>query len=332
MSEEHPFAQYIRILGKGKNGSRSFTQDEAYQAMSMILAEQAEPVQIGAFLMLMRVKEETPEELTGFVRAARDALIRPAAMPEVRLDWSSYAGKRRQLPWFLLSALLLAGNGITVFMHGAAGRKDDRVYTPDALQTLGIQSCTTLAQAAAQLEQRNFAFMTLHDLSPKLNEIMELRSMLGLRSPVHTLARMINPFNASALLQGIFHPGYRAIHQGAALLLGQPRTSVFKGEGGEIERNPDTPCLVQNVFDGVLLDDEWPPMFSMRHLKDETMDVARLSALWRGDIADEYGEATIIGTTAIALRALGGTDSIQDAQSQATEMWKKRPVAWLHAA
>jgi anthranilate phosphoribosyltransferase len=66
-SPEHPFAEYIRILGKGKKGSRPLTQDEAYHAMKMILAEEVLPIQLGAFLMLMRVKEETPEELAGFL-------------------------------------------------------------------------------------------------------------------------------------------------------------------------------------------------------------------------------------------------------------------------
>ena len=70
---EHAFAEFIRILGKGKKGSRPLTQDEAYRAMSMILAGKVLPVQLGAFLMLMRIKEETPEELAGFVLAGRAA-------------------------------------------------------------------------------------------------------------------------------------------------------------------------------------------------------------------------------------------------------------------
>ena len=49
---QHPFAPFVRILGRGKQGSRSLTQDEAYQAMSMIVAGEVEPLQLGAFLML----------------------------------------------------------------------------------------------------------------------------------------------------------------------------------------------------------------------------------------------------------------------------------------
>ena len=124
MSVEHPFAQYVRILGKGKTGSRSLNETEAKQAMGMILRGDVEDVQLGAFLMLLRVKEESHEELAGFVKAARDDISAPAIA--VDIDWASYAGKRRQLPWYLLAALALADSGLRVFMHGAALQQTGR--------------------------------------------------------------------------------------------------------------------------------------------------------------------------------------------------------------
>ena len=54
---EHPFAPYVRTLGRGKRARRSLTREEAADAMAMILCGEAEPAQIGAFLMLLRVKE-----------------------------------------------------------------------------------------------------------------------------------------------------------------------------------------------------------------------------------------------------------------------------------
>ena len=98
MSTLHPFAQTIRTLGRGKKGSRDLTEEEAYSAFSQVLKDEVEPEQLGAFLMLLRVKEETAAELAGFVRAARDHLETPTKLPAVHLDWSSYAGKRRHLP------------------------------------------------------------------------------------------------------------------------------------------------------------------------------------------------------------------------------------------
>ena len=54
---------------------------------------------------------------------------------------------------------------------------------------------------------------------------------MGLRSPIHTLARLINPFKAKATLQAIFHPAYRTSHQHSALRLGYQNSAVIKGEG-----------------------------------------------------------------------------------------------------
>jgi hypothetical protein len=56
---------------------------------------------------------------------------------------------------------------------------------------------------------------------------------------------VLYPLNAPYSIQGIFHPGYRPVHQEAALLLNQAHMTVIKGEGGETERNPDMPCLAQ---------------------------------------------------------------------------------------
>ena len=321
---EHPFAEYIRILGKGKKGSRPLTQEEAYQAMKMILADEVQPIQLGAFLMLMRVKEETPEELAGFVLAARESCNLSSDKALVDLDWSSYAGKRRHLPWFLLSALLLAENRITVFMHGAGGHSAGRLYTQDMLKYLGLENASSFEQAKQQLEQQHFSYLSLEHFCPKLHEIIELRPILGLRSPVHTLVRLLNPFIAAYSIQGIFHPGYRPVHQQAAAILQQPHAAVLKGEGGETERNPDMECLVQSVHNGELVDENWPALFARRHVKSEELDPKQLALIWQGKIDDEFAEASIIGTAAVALKLLGKADTQQQAHELATQYWLNR--------
>jgi len=322
--EEHPFAEYIRIIGKGKNGARPLTEEEAWKAMCMILRAEVEPVQMGAFLMLMRMKEESPEEVAGFVRATRDCIEIPEDAPQVDLDWSTYAGKRRHLPWFILSTLLLAENGTTVFMHGASGHTNGRIYTSDVLAALGISPCTSIAEACSRMKSDNFAYLDIEFLCPKMHDIIELRPLMGLRSPVHTVARSINPFHARNVMQGIFHPGYRPVHQEAAQLLGESNVAVIKGEGGEIERNPDVPCLVQRVNKGELTEEEWPALFKQRHVKDDELDVQRLAQLWRGEINDEYGEAAVISTAAIALQLMGKADTPENAHKLAQSLWENR--------
>ena len=323
-SPEHPFAEFIKILGKGKKGSRPLTQDEAYRAMKMIINHQVESIQLGAFLMLMRVKEETPEELAGFAQAVRESFILPKKTVNIDLDWSSYAGKRRHLPWFILSILLLAENDIKVFMHGAGGHTEGRLYTEDVLNVLGIASAESFEEAAIQIDKHNFSYLPLRCFCPVLHELIELRPLMGLRSPVHTLVRLLNPLNASHTLQGIFHPSYRAVHQHAALLLGQQNMAVLKGESGETERNPDVECLVQSVENGELKDELWSPLFERRHPKAEDMSPIKLVNIWQGNEENEFAEATIISTSAIALKILGKATTQQQAHELATEYWLKR--------
>ncbi len=321
----HPFARFVQILGRGKTLSRSLTVEEAQEAMAMILAGDVLPEQLGAFLMLLRIKEESADEIAGFVRAARAAMTLPAPAPKVDLDWSCYAGKRRQLPWYILSALILARNGVKVFMHGADGHTEGRVYTREVLERLGIPVASSFEEAATHLNQRNFAYMPLEAINPILAGLFGLRSILGLRSPVHTLSRMLNPFGAPAMLQGVFHPGYMTIHQKAAVLLEQPHMAVFRGEGGEIERRPNKPCEALTVHDGAVAEERWPALLpDPRQTPEEDMNLDRLMQVLSGEAKDEYGEAAIAGTLAIALKTLGFAETIEAAEEKAQAMWSGR--------
>ncbi len=161
MSEalEHPFAPFVRILGKGQKGSRGLTEDEAYQAMGMLLDGKVEDTQLGAFLMLLRFKEESPEELAGFARAVRERVNAPSIA--VDIDWPAYAGKRRQLPWFMLAARALANNGVRILMHGGGRHTAGRMYAEDLLEALAIHSCKSWDEVAEHLDQDNIAFIPL---------------------------------------------------------------------------------------------------------------------------------------------------------------------------
>ncbi len=330
MSSEHPFAEIIRILGKGRNGSRGLTYDESYRAMSMIMRDEIEPIQLGAFLMLMRVKEESPEEVAAAVQAIKAELPLPAQLPQIDLDWSSYAGKKRVLPWYLLAVKLLADAGVKLLMHGASGHTAGRIYTKHLAPQLGIPVATSLTEAVEQIGQHGLSYIDLEHLSPKLHQIIELRPLLGLRSPVHTIARMLNPLNAPCVLQGIFHPGYRPTHQIAGQLLRYPRLAVIKGEGGEIERNPDQSLLIQGVREGELYEEEWPTLFEKRHVRSDELAPEQLAAVWRGELEDEYGVAAICGTVAVALHTLGRVADRLEAEAEADRLWQSRNRAALN--
>jgi anthranilate phosphoribosyltransferase len=326
MTEEHPFSRFVRTIARGPNLSRPLTEDEMAEAARMILSGEVRELQLGAFLAVLRVRTEDPGEAAGFVRVVKEeAIHKPTGAPEVDLDWQSYAGKKRQLPWFLLSALLLAQNGVKVFIHGTEGHTPGRVYTREALEALGLDAAQSMDDAARHIRERNFAYLPLANLVPRLDEILNLKPILGVRSPMNTFTRMLNPFDAPYSLQSVFHPNYGEIHRQASRLLGQPYMAVFKGEGGETERRPAKPVIVESLLDGENADEEWPAMLPGEVIKtDEDMDLSRLLKLWRGEDDDAAATAAVTGTAAIALRLLGRTDGIEDAEAQARALWENR--------
>lgn len=325
--QSHPFADYVRILARGRKGSRSLTQIEAEHAMRLILDAQVEPEQLGAFLMLLRVKEESIEEMAGFTQAARQSIQAPPL--QVQLDWSSYAGKSRQLPWFILSALLLAQTGIRIFMHGHSGHSSGRLYTEPCLQALGLPVCTDWAQVEQQLNLRQFAYLPLRQFSPVLAKLIELRSLLGVRSSVHSFSRMLNPLQAPFSFHAIFHPPYQAVHQQAGLLLGDQNMLIIKGDSGEAERSPDRKGILMGSRHGDAFCEDWTALTGDRQIVDPDLRVERLLACWRGETHEPYGELAIQGTCAVVLKHLGRADTATDAEALARQLWQQRRIDWL---
>jgi len=322
----HPFSRFVAILGRGKTKQRNLTYQESLEAMLMILDGKVLPEQIGAFLMLLRLKEEAPEEIAGFAQAVRNRLELPESPPQVDLDWSSYAGKRIQLPWFVLAVLTLVAKGTRVVMHGTEGHTPGRLYTREVIEMLGLPVVSDLTEAAAQVEETGFAYIPLEAMSPVLRHLIELRPVFGLRSPVHSFTRMINPFCAPTMMQGIFHRGFMDIHAGAARILKQPRAAVFRGEGGEIERRPNKPTQVWGTTGSAEpVVETWPMLLPDAHQPaDDNMDRRRLVQVWAGTDEDPYATASVVGTLAVTLRATGRAGSVEEAETLARELWGAR--------
>ena len=314
--EEHRFATYVRTLGRGPGRSRALTREEARDALSTVLEGGADPHQVGAFLMLLRYRGEDPAEMAGLVDAARAHMGAglPAGTAPVDLDWPSYgAGRTRDAPWFLLAALALARAGHQVLMHGT-NEFSRGTTVPEGLEALGLRPARDRAEAAAQLGETGFAYLPLETFSPELKALLDLRRLLGLRSPLNTAARLLNPFDARAGVDGVFHPAYIALHLATADLLGRGRLVVVKGGGGEAERTP-AKAVAAHWFDRAQGGGE----ASLAPLPNASGD-ADFAAVWDG--AAGPGAATAVATVALGLIALGTAPERADAQ--AVEIWRNR--------
>ena len=317
-------APYVQILGRGPGRARSFTYAEAQAALTIVLSGQAAPESVGAMLMLLRMKGETAPEIAGFVAAAR-ASLPDWPGPRPALDWPSYAaGRTRGLPWFLLSAKLVARAGFPVLLHGWNSDQQVGAAVREALPKLGIVTATDLAHASALLSDDGIAYLPLETLSPGLFRLLRLRTVFGLRSCINTVLRVLNPGQAPAAVQGVFHPPYREIQMDAGILLGQPNLTILKGGGGEFERHPTKDVALYGLRIGQPWEATAPALLDeTRRLAEAPNTPTALLDLWDGRLADPFATAIVLGTAALALETVG----VADGHKLAHDLWQGRPLS-----
>lgn len=313
-------APFVQILGRGPGRSRSLSIDEAFDAMQIIMAGKAAPEAVGAMLMLLRMKGETGDELAGFVKSARLAIGWEGIAPA--LDWPSYAaGRTRGVPWFLLSAKLVAQAGYPVVLHGWNSHQGSIADVRSGCAALGIAVTADFQNTQAALAAQGIAYVPLEALLPDLFALLRLREVLGLRSCINTVVRLLNPFGARASVQGVFHPSYREIQADACALLGQRNISVIKGGGGEFERHPSKDVQVFGLRDGQPWQERFAPSHqAVRRLADGDGSRSDLAAMWSGQMEDDFARRVILGTAALALHTLGAPDP----ETLANTLWSAR--------
>ncbi len=327
---DHPFAQYLRILGKGPKSRRSLTAEEAVKSLQMILNDEVTDKQLGAFLLLMRANGESQDELIGFVKGLRDYLKLDLDPCNIDLDWPAYAGKWRYPPYFLLSIKLLLANGYKIILHGDSGQFDDRQYVESFLETLGFKQANSVQEAKLLVNIGEAVYLPLEYFAPKIRKILHLKTELGVRTVFNTAVKLLNPLNAKSSMQGIYHKGVEKLHHASTSVNGVENNLVFKGEGGEPEVRPDALThlyfsknkLVNNVnnldkieFKGII----------ERQIRPKTWDSQALLKLWNKQSEDLYGKNTVIVTTAVALMLLESLP-VDLALKKAREWWQSREL------
>jgi anthranilate phosphoribosyltransferase len=149
--------------------------------------------------------------------------------------------------------------------------------------------------------------------------------LFGLRSPVNTAARLLNPGDTRAAVDGVFHPPYLAVHLGVAELLERQRLFVLKGGGGEAERVPSKPATGW-LWDKVLgrCEISLPAREGLGSLTPATDTSALFASVWRGETAPPTAVATITATIGLGLLALGWATSAEAADVDAERIWRNR--------
>ena len=191
-------------------------------------------------LMLIRVQNETNEEIAGFVKAFQ------SRVPDLGadIDWPCYAGKRNDTasgkPWNLLAAKILADDGYKVLMHGYMDKPSGRTHAETHLDLVGVRRAVDPQDAKQILEEDGIAYLPLANFAPEAQTMIGWKHRYGLRTPINTVVRALNPGGGRLGLRGSFHPGFPQLHAEVEHVIGNKSHSVisFKGMNGESEYNP----------------------------------------------------------------------------------------------
>jgi anthranilate phosphoribosyltransferase len=211
-----PAARYIKEIGRGVNGARALPREDAQTLFDAMLAGRVSDLELGAILMAYRIKGEAPHELAGMLEAAH-AHCQPLAAPPDRqvVVIPSYNGARKQPNLVPLLALLLAREDIPVLVHGTRVFSG-RVTSMALFEALGMPLCATTAEATARLRDSTgpLAVLPVDVLSPGLSQLLERRTVIGLRNSAHTVAKMLQPVGEHSPAEGLrlysyTHPEYR---------------------------------------------------------------------------------------------------------------------------
>lgn len=196
-------AVYLKDIGRGAAGARALSTADAAEAMGQLLDGTAGEAETGAFLMAMRMKGETLDELTGFLEAVHvRCLPVPATRPVVLLP--SYNGSRKLPNLTPLLAMWLSREGLDVLVHGPLAGPH-RVVSASILCDLGLQPTTCAADIQRAWLRREPAFVPTAVLCPPLQRLLDYRQRLGLRGPGHTVAKMLNPVQGAPALRLVNH-------------------------------------------------------------------------------------------------------------------------------
>ncbi len=222
-------AQYIKVIGRGKDGAKPITQAQACDLFGQVLDGTVTDLEIGGFCLAMRIKGETPEEMAGFLDATYQRMQRFPASERPVVVLPSYNGARKLPGLTPLLALLLAREGLPVLVHGTA-TESSRIFTSDVLSALGIHGLSAIKNIAAG----EVVFAATELLCPGLKRLLDVRRAVGLRNPAHSLVKIMNPcLGKSLVVSSYTHPEY-AISMGQTFELIQANALLLRGTEGEV--------------------------------------------------------------------------------------------------
>ena len=225
--------------------------EDTAAVLSEIMAGNASEIQIAGFLIALRTKGETVQELAGLAHAMRALATHVTVDSDDLLDTAGTGGGRRTFNVSTTAALIAAGAGCMVAKHGnrsATGLSG----SADVLEALGARIDLTPDSVARCIQDVGFGFMFAPAHHQATRYVVPVRRQLAVRTIFNFLGPLTNPAGASRQLIGVSDPSYLETMAGALALLGTKHSLLVASEDGLDELSISAPTHVIEVLDGEL--------------------------------------------------------------------------------
>jgi anthranilate phosphoribosyltransferase len=239
---------------------RDLSRDDARAVMDEIMAGEATQAQIGGFLVALRMKGETPDEIAGFAEAIR---ARGVSVAPQRVDLVDTAGTggdgQATINISTAAALVAAAAGAGVAKHGNRA-VSSASGSADVLEALGFVLDPSPERIAQSIDELGFGFLFAPAHHPGFRHAAPVRKELALRTVFNVLGPLSNPAGARAQIVGVYDPALVRTIAEVLARLGAHRAYVVHGAFGVDELSPAGPNLVCEVVFGEVHDRTIDPL------------------------------------------------------------------------
>ena len=305
---------------------RSLPFDRAHDAMGEIMDGQASPAQIGAFLVALRAKGESVDEIAGMAAAMRERCASIRGPPDGRLvDLCGTGGAPlRTFNVSTIATFVVAGAGVAVAKHGNRA-VTSACGSADLLEALGVRVDLEPAEVERVLREIGLCFMFAPKFHPAMRHAAGPRREIGVRTIFNVLGPLTNPAGAKGHVLGVFSPDLVDRLPAVAARLGIERALIVHGQAGVDEICLCCPTLVGEVNEGTT------DRYVLR-AEDLGLDAARPEDLVGGEPAEAAEETLrilrgergpkrdmVLANAAGGIYVAGRTSSIAEALPLAVE-------------
>jgi len=254
-------------------GGKDLSQSEMTEAFDLIMSGEATPAQIAAFIVALRMKGETVEEIAGGASSMRRhaRFVDPSGLPVV--DTCGTGGDAcNTFNISTTAAFVVAGAGVPVAKHGNRAISS-HCGSADLLAELGVNIEAPTETVEECLRETGLGFLFAPMLHPAMKYAMGPRRELGVRTVFNMLGPLTNPAGAKGQIIGVFSPDLTEPFASVLNLLGSRRAFIVHGHDGMDEITTTTATRVSELTDGKVKTYEFDPLPCIKEYADSS-DIA----------------------------------------------------------